>query len=570
MDVFTLTGQITIDIQNALTNIESVIKKVQELEDSLNGTDDSTQETGEIVEEATTSATTKTGSALNKWSVMMGNLATQVANKVYNAGKSFFQTGFEYNQNMEKWTATFKTYMGGDIDAATAFMEEVRQFAVETPLSLSDSAQSAIRLMASGIGSSEVIDTLSMLGDIANGDTEKMSRLALVYSQVMAAGKLGGNDPIQFKEAGVPIYDLLAQYYDAMGISYGDLTEMQKAGDIKSQHVLGALIMATQEGGMYFNAMNNIMDTEYGQAQKMKDNYEQMAGALTNAIFEVFTSDTIPALNEVLQQLNEWATENPDVLEHLAEAISNLATNGIEILVGGLQKLLDFWDDNQEAFDTILIALGALAVTNGNVKTGAALLAAGGIDLYSDVQEDIAETEVSPDTPTGLMLTSNPAVAEAAQTGETDDLNLWEGYNYHVAVPFWKYLENMWEWFSTDPKDEWTSIAPEGALDTNPWSSEDDGFNVPEGFNLLPHGIEGVGGNNGTGTWAEIAQQLSTLKSDIMAATQEGVEAGLGNVTINAYVTAGDVKLDGKTVGEMTTPHVDVQLGTLEYLRNRG
>lgn len=79
-----------------------------------------------------------------------------------------------------------------------------------------------------------------------------------------------------------------------------------------------------------------------------------------------------------------------------------------------------------------------------------------------------------------------------------------------------------------------------------------------------------TGGSTATGNIiGTLLQQLSTLKEDVRAATNEGVSEGLNGVTINAYVSAGDVKLDGKTVGTMAAPYVNCQLGWLNKL-NRG
>lgn len=76
-----------------------------------------------------------------------------------------------------------------------------------------------------------------------------------------------------------------------------------------------------------------------------------------------------------------------------------------------------------------------------------------------------------------------------------------------------------------------------------------------------------TGGSTATGNIiGTLLQQLSTLKEDVRAATNEGVSEGLNGVTINAYVSAGDVKLDGKSVGTLTAPYVNFQLGLLNKL----
>lgn len=547
MDVFTLVGTISVEINDALANINTVIAKVGELEAMLNGTQDTTQNTAQTVNDAVVKSaddvTTKTSGTLSKWNVFLGNMATQAANKAYNMSKSFFQTGFEFNQNMEKWTAQFKTYLGGDAEAAAEFMEEVRQFAIETPLSLQESVQSAVRLMATGVDSSEVIDTLRMLGDIANGDTEKMSRLALVYSQMMAAGQMIGNDKLQLKEAGVPIFDLLDAYYESQGIESSGSQE----GGASFEAIKGAFLLATQEGGMYFNAMNNIMDTEYGKAQKTMDSYEQAAGNFVNALFEVFSEETLSSLNEILEKLNDWAIENPDVLKNLAEAFSNFATDGLDVLLGSLQGLLGWWDDNRAAFDSLLVLLGGIAIYTGHPAAGTALVATGAFDAYTEAKNQMTEG-----SPVGQYVTKDPEIQAAVESDTTDELTGMDWFNYHVGAPLVQFMHNLFPGLTVDPS------VIEG--------TDNENYQTPLWqLNNLDTDVDGVGGNAGSSaTIGALLQQLSTLKTDVMAATKEGVAEGVSGITVTGYVTTGDVRLNEGTIVGTLAPMFNLQLGQIE------
>lgn len=602
MDLFTLMGRIAIESGDANAEMDNMITKAGTLQSTLNGTADAAEGAGEAAEESADQA----GKAASKWTIMWGNLATQAANKAYNIGKSFFQTGFEFNQNMEKWTATFKTYMGGNLEAATAFVEKIRQFAIETPLSMSDSVQAATRLLASGIDSSEVLDTLRMLGDIANGDTEKMSRLALVYSQVIAAGKLKGNDPNQFKEAGVPIYDLLLDYYHANGYDYIDeafMQEMQRKGGITADDVVGALKMATSEGGLYYNAMNNMMDTEYGQAQKMIDNYEQAAGAFTKAIFDVFASDTIPALNEILQQLNEWATENPDALKNLAEAFSALATGGIDVLLGSLQGLLSFWNDNQEMFNAMLILFGGLAIKAGHPAAGMALITAGGYNVWDDwVNENRKEfSGLTSDVDLPFIRQQLEHQGKAGQweayleswkqarrgEGYTDaDIDGFLSEQFKNYVPLtdeqMDAMSKGYQWNGPDSYENGGMSALDAFLNRfELWNwGNDNGIGINEnghggGFRRfgLPDGVDvdGTGGSMGiVGTLTAIQGTLASLPAEVQSAASSGVAEGVGGITITGSITTGDVTLDtGVVVGQLI-PHLDLKLGAANARAGRG
>lgn len=102
------------------------------------------------------------------------------------------------------------------------------------------------------------------------------------------------------------------------------------------------------------------------------------------------------------------------------------------------------------------------------------------------------------------------------------------------------------------------------------FSLPDDNSNTttyPEGiFNPLPDWITfepaGTGGSNGNGNLiGALLQQLSTLKTDVIAATKEGVSEGLSGVTITADVSTGNVTLDGKTVGKTLAPYINFRLG---------
>lgn len=124
MDLFTLMGKISIESGNANDEMDNMINKAQSLQKTLNGTSDTAESTGATITDAATKTASGTSKAVSAMQVALGNLTTQGLNKAYRYGKSFFQTGFEFNQNMEKWMASFTTHLGGDMEAAEAFMEK--------------------------------------------------------------------------------------------------------------------------------------------------------------------------------------------------------------------------------------------------------------------------------------------------------------------------------------------------------------------------------------------------------------------------------------------------------------
>lgn len=627
-DLFTLVGRISIEADNALSVIDQVTQEAQGLYGYLSGTNASGSN-------ATRNATSYWGNmwtnigrattrGINALDVAAGNLLASTVTKVTNAGKSFLQTGYEFNRNMEVWTASFKTYLNGDANAAMALMQEVRQFAIDTPLSVSDSVQAAVKLMASGIESGDVINKLKMLGDIANGNTEKMGRLGTVVAQVISATKLAGNDPYQFKEAGVPIYDLLLEYYHANGYNYIDeafLQEMQRKGGISSDDVLGALEMATSPGGMYFNAMNNQMDTAMGKAQKMKDNYEQTAGAFTKAIFDVFNADTINALNSSLDKLFNWANTNPEGLQKLASSFSALATTGIDALVTSLTKLIDFYGDHSQELNLLLSLVGTLLLFNGHPALGLGMIgmAQGGTianaqaewekDISGEGETNLSDTLLSSESK--AILASGGSKADLSESqqkaygfgeavygtldrvegalklvlGESYELKSADGLASYILdktfASFWMmddYLESGAAALSTALENPDTKINTNHIWDVfkEAFGSDDDVPEVKrspalEMFHRDKEKFEGIGGNTGglNGLIAALNTTnatLSTLNSDVASAVQEGV----GNITVTGSITTGDVMFDTGVVAAQLAPQLDLKLGAANARAGRG
>lgn len=439
---------------------------------------------------------------LTTYAATIGNKASNFLNRagnmllytsIYkgiNAMKNYFHTGFEHNQNMEKWTSMLKTYLGNDMDKANELMGELWGFAVDTPLSMAEVIDQSVKLLATGTAPENLIDTLGVIGDISQGDTAMFSKVSRAYWQIMTTGRLLSQDANQLTQAGVPIWQIMTDYFNTIGRdgdtewtvtkARGLATAAALQGNpelaISGEEVAAALKWVTSPGGMYYNAMNNIMNTEYGQAQKMKDSYEIAAGTFTKAFFDVFTSDTIPALNEILQKLNDWAIENPEALENLAEAFSNFATTGLSALLDGLTGIVSFWNENQGVFDKMAQVLGAILLASGHKVAGTALLMAGGIEGLEERKKEFGGLTSDVNLPyikqqmeyQGLG-DQWEAYLESWKQARRDENFSEEDINAFIEKQFAEYIPLPDEQFATDlpwvKKDDEGSTGGEGSTD---------------------------------------------------------------------------------------------------------
>lgn len=132
--------------------------------------------------------------------------------------------------------------------------------------------QNAQTMLGFGASVKEVMQDLKMLGDISMGDKDKLGRLTLAFSQVRAAGKLMGQDLLQFVNAGFNPLQIMSQ---KTGKSIGDLRKMVEEGEISFEMVKDAFVTATSAGGRFHDMTNRIAQTDFGKMEAFKG---QMAG----------------------------------------------------------------------------------------------------------------------------------------------------------------------------------------------------------------------------------------------------------------------------------------------------
>jgi len=91
-----------------------------------------------------------------------------------NLTKESLQTAGQF----EQWEIAFETMLGSAVKAKE-MMEDLFQFAKETPFQIPELVQNSKMLMGMGIEAEKVIDTMRILGDVAAGVGVPIGRLAL-------------------------------------------------------------------------------------------------------------------------------------------------------------------------------------------------------------------------------------------------------------------------------------------------------------------------------------------------------------------------------------------------------
>lgn len=174
--------------------------------------------------------------------------------------------------DMEMLQMSFET-LTGSAETAKDLIATFRKEAQKSPLTTRDYAESGKKLLGFGLNMEDLIPTLKMLGDVSLGNADRFSSLSLAFAQTTAAGRLMGQEVLQFVNAG---FNPLQAISKKTGESMFKLKKRMEDGGISAADVADAFRGATSEGGMFFNAIEKGAATMQGKIAATKDTVDTL------------------------------------------------------------------------------------------------------------------------------------------------------------------------------------------------------------------------------------------------------------------------------------------------------
>jgi tape measure domain-containing protein len=239
----------------------------------------------------------------------------------------------------EQAQISFETMLGS-AEAAQSFLADMKKFAAQTPFEFPELQQAASSLISVGVDASKVLPIMKNLGDVTSGmgtGSEGVQRATVALQQMSAAGRITGEDLNQLRDAGVPVFDLLAA---ATGKSKEELAGMAQSGKLGKQEL--DQLMAALESGKGLERFTGLMDKQSqsltGIISTLKDTLGQgLADAVAPALPAI--KDALGGLSGVLGETMK--TTGPllgQVVTTIAQALSTLLPIVSPILdtLGGL------------------------------------------------------------------------------------------------------------------------------------------------------------------------------------------------------------------------------------------
>lgn len=224
----------------------------------------------------------------------------------------------------------------GSAEKSKAMIDAMRALDMKTVFGMRELSESAKMMLNFGVAGEEVVPILSMITDIAAGDSQKLEGMTRAFGQMSGAGRLMGQDLNQMINAGFsPLQEISKRTGESMAV----LKKRMEDGNVSVAEVKQAFVDATSAGGRFAGMNDRMSQTTAGQYAKLKSEVEMLAIAMGTTL--------LPEANKLL----EWARKFFDKTDDMPSTFSKMQTS-----------VRDWFTETQEKFEGIGVVVGVTAV----------------------------------------------------------------------------------------------------------------------------------------------------------------------------------------------------------------
>lgn len=360
-------------------------------------------------------------------------------------GYSLFK-GFERYQALDAATHRLKnmnrTYVqlgktGIDVQQT---LDDVKSVVEGTPYSFSSAMTAATSAIAAG--TTDIKQYMTDVADAAAFAGTDLSRMGLIFNQVMTKGRLQGEELMQFMEAGLPVEAWLKDIYKGV-----DISEALRNSQIGVEHLQYAVQKFAD------NTAQTAGDTIAGSIQNMQTAFAKLGAEILTALFGGPTQDAtngmkeaIDTITEKLRDMSSWVKSHRDEIKEQFDR----AVDAVKTLVRAIERVMGW-------LDKINIGVGDVV---------AAFVAWKSIAGIAALTKSLTGVE-------SMLGTQLPAAADKGAKGISAALN-------KVAVPAWlMYLVGQQNPFHNPEIPGSPAEAAKAAIDSGT-------LNTDERGNILP------------------------------------------------------------------------------------
>ena len=219
--------------------------------------------------------------------------------------------------NLEQAEVAFTTMLWS-ADKANKMLNDLSDFAMNTPFELTWIRESAKQLLAMWISAEDMIPTLKSLWDVSSWLSVDLSRVALNYWQIATQGKLTWMELRDFTRMWVP---LIAELAKNLNVAEKDINDMVSAWKIWFEDVKRAFQTMTSEWWKFADLMDKQSWTLQWSISNLQDSFDHLKETIWTVFVPILTK-LVQWITPVIEKIGAWTTEHPKLTAAIWAAIT--------------------------------------------------------------------------------------------------------------------------------------------------------------------------------------------------------------------------------------------------------
>lgn len=303
----------------------------------------------------------------------MANLASQAISKVVDGFKELVGGAVDYQKSMEYYTTSF-TVMTGSAEKASETVQKLADIGATTPFDMPQLADATSLLMNFGFSADDAVDSMMMLGDISQGNADKLDSIARAYGKMNSAQKVTLENINMMIDAG---FNPLQEISEKTGESMQSLYDRISKGKLSVDEITESMKRSTSEGGKYFQSMDAQSQTLDGRLSTLSDTVNSKLGESLQPILQKAADEWIPNVTTAIDNMDMDSVVT--VIDEIISGVGNLfgfiMDNGDTIisLVAGIGTAMVTWNV-VNMINGVITAIQAFRVANEGASVAQALL----------------------------------------------------------------------------------------------------------------------------------------------------------------------------------------------------
>lgn len=334
-------SQLAVQMNNAQADVNKTAKEIDNLGKESDGSSKQVKNLSNNMNDAD-DASKKLGDGFTVLKGTMANLASQAISKVIDGFKELVGGAVDYQKSMEYYTTSF-TVMTGSADKASETVKKLADIGATTPFDMPQLADATSLLMNFGFSADDAVDSMMMLGDISQGNADKLNSIARAYGKMNSAQKVTLEDINMMIDAG---FNPLQEISEKTGESMQSLYDRISKGKMSVDEITESMKRSTSEGGKYFQSMDAQSQTLDGRLSTLSDTINSKLGEALQPILQKAADEWIPNITN--------AIDNMDV---------DSVVSVIDDIVSGVGDLFGFIMDNGATIISLVAGIGTAMLT---------------------------------------------------------------------------------------------------------------------------------------------------------------------------------------------------------------